>query len=330
MKSKVFTMLLILTCCCISLPACERIKEWRGGNADEFSGTLEATRINVRAEVGGKAISLPVAEGTKVEAEQIICELDTEKLDLQARAARAQLTAQKAVFEAMEKGARVQEIEQVRLLASQAREQKDKALRDFQKMEKLYHKGSISEQEYQDVQTMLKIARERYQQAQAGYQMVLEGVRDEEIRAQAAAVDGAAARLALAQTQLKDAHILSPLSGTLSELYVETGELVMAGSLVATVADYSQMELKVYLAEARLGRVFLDQPVEVFIDSYPGRAFKGRVSQIAEQAEFTPKNIQTKSERTTLVFEVTIQVQNPDGSLKAGLPADAIFVEQKK
>ncbi len=309
------------------LCSCDLVDSWKDGDDDELSGTLEATRVDVRGEVGGKVLSLPVSEGSKVDVGHVICELDTAKLELQGRAAQAQLTAQKAVLEAMQKGARDQEVEQVRLLASQAREQKAKAERDFKKLRNLYKKKAISEQEYQDARTMRKIARERSDQAEAQYQLVLEGVRDEELRAQAAAVDAAEAQLALANTQIEDATIKSPIAGTLVELYLKVGELAVPGALVATVADYTTMELKVYMAEDRVGKVFLDQQVEVFIDSYPERAFAGRVAKIAEEAEFTPKNIQTKKERTTLVFEVTIEVENPDGSLKAGLPADARLSE---
>jgi len=290
-----------------------------------FSGTLEATRVDIRAEVGGRVISLPHAEGDLVERGEIICEINKEKLELQLRMAEAQVSGQKAALDAMTKGARDQEIERVRVAVDQARAQLSKAERDYRRARALHKQAMVSDREYQDADTALKIAGESLKQAEASYQLVLEGARDEELRAQAAAVEAAEAQLELARVQVRDATLKSPLEGSITDLYAEEGELLSPGALVATVADYSIMELKVYVSEDRLGRVKLDQQMDVFIDSFPGKPFKGRVIRISEEAEFTPKNIQTKEERTTLVFEVKVEVQNPEGMLKAGLPADVKF-----
>ncbi|UCG26186.1 MAG: efflux RND transporter periplasmic adaptor subunit, partial [Chloroflexota bacterium] len=100
--------------------------------------------------------------------------------------------------------------------------------------------------------------------------------------------------------------------------------LAVPGAALFTLADLDQVTLTVYVPEAELGKVALDQEVEVTVDAYE-QVFPGRVTHIASQAEFTPKNVQTQDERVHMVFAVKIQLDNPDHQLKPGMPADAIF-----
>ena len=117
----------------------------------------------------------------------------------------------------------------------------------------------------------------------------------------------------------------SPIDGTVLTQAVEPGELATVGSTLIVLADLREIELEVYVEEPIYGRIRLGQPASVTVDSYPNQVFRGRVTEIAEEAEFTPKEIQTKEQRAKLVFAVKITVPNPAGKLKPGMPADAVL-----
>lgn len=303
-----------------------------GDNGDEelYNGILEARQIDVRAEVTGKVLSAPAREGDLLEEGEVICELDQSKLKLQLQGGESELQAQEARLEAMEKGAREQELEQLRLLLDQARTQSRKTEKDYGRIERLYHQGAISEYERDGARTARDLARDQEGRALQNYNLALEGVRDEELKAQVAIVDGVRAKVDYYRLQLEDAVIKSPVKGRLVERYVEPGELVMAGGLVASVADYRELELKVYVPEDRVGSIEPGRKAAVMIDSFPGRPLAGRVSRKSGEAEFTPKNVQTREERTTLVYEVTLKVENPEEWAVAGLPADVRFEVDSK
>ena len=129
----------------------------------------------------------------------------------------------------------------------------------------------------------------------------------------------------LLQSQIKDAMITAPISGIVTNKVVEVGELVASGIPIFVIADLSKVFLTIYVSEAILGHVKLGQEADVKVDSFPDRTFKGKVTYISSEAEFTPKNIQTKEERLKLVYGVKIEINNSDNALKSGMPADAIL-----
>ncbi len=131
--------------------------------------------------------------------------------------------------------------------------------------------------------------------------------------------------LELVKIQLGDTSIKSPITGTVMVKALEPGELAAIGTPVYTLANLDKVNLVVYLPEDQVGLVKLGQEVAVNVDSYPNVNFSGKVTHISDNAEFTPKSIQTKEERVTQVFGVKIEIPNLDGKLKPGMPADARF-----
>jgi HlyD family secretion protein len=143
--------------------------------------------------------------------------------------------------------------------------------------------------------------------------------------ASSSALDVAKAALDTAQIQFDNAVIKAPISGVILVKAIEPGELATIGTPIVTMADLSLVKLTVYLAEQNVGKVSLGEAVNVSVDSYPNQKFVGKITYISDQAEFTPKSIQTKEERTTQVFGIKIEIPNPDQKLKPGMPADAEF-----
>jgi RND family efflux transporter MFP subunit len=135
----------------------------------------------------------------------------------------------------------------------------------------------------------------------------------------------AQAALDLIQLQLDRSSVFAPKDGVVLSLNFETGELVSAGSVVLTLGQLNEVNLTVYVPEDEYGKIRIGQEVIVTVDSFPGREFTGQVTHIADEAEFTPRNVQTVEGRKTTVYAVEITMPNSDLVLKPGMPADVDF-----
>jgi HlyD family secretion protein len=158
--------------------------------------------------------------------------------------------------------------------------------------------------------------------------LLRKGPRKEKIEQARSRLQEARERLKLGETRLGYATLTSPISGVVLSENVEPGEYVMSGTPVVTIGDLEHPWVRVYINETDLGRVKVGQAARVTTDTYPSKIFEGRVSFIASEAEFTPKQVQTEKERVKLVFRVKITVSNPNMELKPGMPADADILLQ--
>ncbi len=140
-----------------------------------------------------------------------------------------------------------------------------------------------------------------------------------------AALDQAQAAMDLVNTQLGKTVIAAPTSGIVLSKPANAGETAMAGQTIVEIGNLDQVTLSVYIPEDKYGNVHLDQQANVTVDSFPGRTFAGKVTFISDQAEFTPRNVQTTESRSATVFKVEITLSNQSQELKPGMPADATF-----
>jgi HlyD family secretion protein len=181
--------------------------------------------------------------------------------------------------------------------------------------------------------TAVNQAKARYDDAvaavevgQASLDALLARPTAEEVSVAQAQVSQAEAALGMLQVQLDKMSLSSPLSGLVSSRSIHVGETASAGATLMTIANLEEVKLTVYIPEDRYGRIQLGQQVDVEVDSYPGQVYQGHVVYISSEAEFTPRNVQTKEERVNTVFAVKILIPNPDRDLKPGMPADATIV----
>jgi multidrug resistance efflux pump len=149
----------------------------------------------------------------------------------------------------------------------------------------------------------------------------------EEVAVAEAQIAQAEAAVSALETQIEKMTLRSPIAGLATSRSAHEGEAAIAGATLLSVANLDEVKLTVYIPEDELGRVYLGQEVEVQVDSFPGRVFVGTVSYISQQAEFTPRNVQTEKERVNMVFAVRIRLPNPDHLLKPGMPADAVITD---
>ena len=151
------------------------------------------------------------------------------------------------------------------------------------------------------------------------------GAMPEEVEVAEAQVARAKAASAVLQDQTSKMTLIAPIDGVVTSRSAHAGEAAIAGATLLTVAKLDEVNLTIYVPEDKLNRVYLGQSVEVQVDSFPGRVFTGTVSYISQQAEFTPRNVQTQEERVNMVFAVKVRLPNPEHLLKPGMPADAMI-----
>jgi HlyD family secretion protein len=300
---------------------------WGCGNnhegAIEASGTLEATEVKVGAKVPGQIEQLCVQEGTQVEEGDTLVVLDRKTLQLQWRQAQAGAEVADAQYRLLVEGARSEDVRVGEESLRQAEAAFKIASDDYARMKDLLATNTVTQKQFDDAESRHTIAQAQLASAKQTLQKLQRFARPQELAAAKARVDQAKASADLFRQYLADATILAPVSGTVTEKPVEEGELISVGTVVVTIARLEQMNLMIYVNENELGKVKLGGKADVVIDTYPDRTFPGKVIFISPIAEFTPKNVQTKEDRTKLVFGVKLEVDNKEGILKSGMPADA-------
>ena len=292
-------------------------------NVINESGTIEATEVVISSQVAGKVLNILEDEGAKVNAGDTILVIDKESLELQHKQAVAVRDMAKAQYDLLVKGARKEDIAQAEEGLKQAEANFNLAKINKERMENLFKGQAITKNQYDDAATRFEVAQAQYKSAKENYAKIKNISRPEEISQAKANFEKADAAVGLIEKGLRDCSVTSPINGFVVKKFVEAGETVSMMSSLVKVSDLSSVKLSIYISETDLGKVKLGQKVEVTVDAFPNKIYDGVVEFISPEAEFTPKNIQTKDERTKLVFEVKIRIPNPKFELKAGMPADA-------
>jgi HlyD family secretion protein len=280
----------------------------QNGDTISATGTIEATEVTLSAQAGGQVQRILADEGALVRKGDTLLLIDHTDWLYQLEQMRGGYEMAEAQFRLAINGAREEDV-------IQAEANYTNAEADLKRMEELYRAKSISEKQRDD-------ARTRFTVSQQIWEKMKHGSRQEEIDAARARRDQAKAQMASLQKKVNDCAVTSPIAGTITKRYVEQGELAGTGMALYRVSDLSSMDITIYVSESNLPKVTLNQNASVRIDAFQKKEYEGKVVFISSTAEFTPKNIQTKDERTKLVFSVKVKVPNPDGTLKAGIPAD--------
>ena len=287
------------------------------------SGTIEAIEVNVASKVSGEVEELAVDEGYRVKPGDKLAVVDHATLDIQLRQAEAGVDLARAQLVLLQNGARTEDIQQAEAALKQAGANLQVAEDDARRMRELARNGSVTPKQKDDAEARLTIAQAQQSAADEALRKVRRLARPEEIQAAEARLAQAVAAADLLKKTIADCTITAPAGGIVTHKAVERGELVSPGSTVVTLSELDSVYVMIYVTEKELGRVRLGDTVEVGIDAFPGRAFPGKVTYISPEAEFTPKNVQTKEDRVKLVFGVKVEIENREGLLKPGLPADA-------
>jgi HlyD family secretion protein len=289
-------------------------------------GNIEATEVDMSFKIPGRVIHRSVDEGDFVKKGSEVATLEDEDLKRQAEEARASVRVAEARLREALAGSRSQEIKQAWASVEKARSDRDQLKSDWERAEALFKEGVIPVQSRELASTSYQMALAAYKEAMEHYDLVKEGPRKEDIDALKASLEQAKALLNLREVQLSYANLTSPVSGVVLVKNIEPGEMVSAGTPVVTIADLNDVWLKAYISETDLGRVKYNQKVKVKTDTYPDKIYWGKISFISSEAEFTPKNIQTREERVKLVYRIKVTLDNPEMELKPGMPADGEII----
>ncbi len=275
------------------------------------SGTIEVIDVTVSAKVPGEVERRFVDEGSVVRVGDTLAIIHHLTGALELKQAEAAAAAMKASLDLLRRGSREEDVRQAQATMENAES-------DFRRAETLFAGGLIADKELSDVRTRYLVAKETFGKLK-------NGPLPEELERARAEYDRAVAQVNIIRQKLTDARVISPVNGVVTLRAVEVGEMVQAGSAIVRVSVLENVRLVIYVRETDLGRIRLGDEARVTIDAWPDRAFKGKVIFISPTAEFTPKNVQTKEERVKLSFAVKIEVENPGGELKPGMPADAVL-----
>lgn len=265
------------------------------------SGTLEATEVNINSVLSGRAVSVRAELGTTVRAGDTLVVLDTDLLGLQ----RAQAAANRQALAAQRQVLRDQ--------LAQAEATLELTSSNLARIRALAQEGTAAEQQLDDVKAKHDVA--TAQVAMVHHQIDANQVEEAKLDA----------TLAVFDRQLRDGAMLAPVTGTVIMKSIENGETVTPAAVLMTLADLTKLELRVYLAETDLDRVKIGASYPVRVDALGGQELQGRVTWVSAEAEFTPKNAQTKAARTQQVYAAKLEILNSDGRLHIGMPAELII-----
>jgi HlyD family secretion protein len=297
----------------------------RGQSAEQLiaSGTVDATEADLGFQAPGRIEGIGPHEGDAVTPGVELARLDRSELEARRATALAQAGAARARLDELEHGFRPQEVTQGRAAYDAARERLEDARRELERTRALYEGGAESREELDRAHTAFEVREAEAEQARAQLGILSSGSRAEEIAAQRAVLAQAEASVRQVDAQLRNAVIVAPFAGVVTVRHREPGEAVPAGAPVLTVLDPGDRWVRIYVREDQIGRVGLGQPASISSDTYPDRAYQGRVTFIASEAEFTPSNVQTAEERARLVYEVKVRITgDARQELKVGVPAD--------
>ena len=287
---------------------------------------------------------------------EALLEINRKVLPAEVERVEASVQALQSQLDELEAGYRAQEIDQARYAYEQAEFALEEARKDKIRFDRLFERKIVAENDKEAADLKYETALKEYERAKKAYELRKEGYRKEtiatarskviegraalkqakdnlkkieaaerEVAAGKAQVLSAEAALELAKIQLQHTELRAPFDGILVSRNVEPGEVVSPGQEVISLADLSEVDLKVFVAETEIGKVKPGQKAEVKIDTFPSKTYTGNVTYISPEGEFTPKIIQTHKERVKLVYLVKITIANPNLELKPGMPADAWF-----
>jgi HlyD family secretion protein len=314
------------------------------------SGRIEGRITTLTPKSSAWVVALHIDEGQAVKAGQLLATLNdraqrervrSAEEQLQAlterlRAANTQLTmTERQVSLRIEQASAAVREDEARL--RRARANYEQAARDAQRSAVLVAKELIAAQEAEHARLKADVEEHGVREAEEALvsgqkDLALANLGPQQIEAMRAERDALERQRRQAEAQLEeqrslvaDFSVKSPIAGRVLTRTVELGERVDAGSPLFTLVDPDKLYVKIYVPEPSIGRVALGQEARIYVDAYPDRAFSAKVTKVAQEAEFTPKNVETREERVKLVFAVEVSLaENPGGLLKPGMPADAV------
>lgn len=314
------------------------------------SGRIEGREVNVSSKVQGRINLLHVDEGNTVKKGQSLAVLESEQITAQVSAAQENLKiAQRQQEQAQLDLDYTQKNSETAIWAAQASldnakaqltkavSLKENSKRSYQRYRQLYQDGAISaldfdnkKADYETSSANVDAAMQVQEAAQANLKTALSSavaveIKQKQLETSLANVNAAQAKLQELTANKQELLVAAPIDGTVITRPVEAGQVVNAVSPLFVLVNLKNIYMKIYIPEPEIGKIKLGSEARVYVDAYPDRYFSGKVTKISDQAQFTPKNVETKEERVKLVFAIEVSIENEDSVLKPGMPGDVVL-----
>lgn len=313
--------------------------------APESSGVVEATKVMVSSRLNARLVAMMGKEGDTVKAGELLAELDCADINAQVQAAEARYAATQAQMESLRAQA-----EGAQLQAQAAKQtstghdaqvgalrvQEARALSEMKRAQALFRDKVIDASSLEAVQTTLDDLRKKIESAQSARQASIKGAaaagkQTDSIKEQATAAEqqsaAAEAEMQRAITMQRECRVVAPIDGVVTVRAREPGEVVLPGALIYELRQSGSLFVKFYIRNASLGNAKFNSRVRVVADAFPDKEFTGVIRRIAEEAEFTPRNVQTRSDRDRLVYAAEATIDNADDLLRPGMPIEVYLLE---
>jgi len=284
-------------------------------------GNVDIRQVDLAFNSSGRIAQMLAREGERVEQGQLLATLDDRRLRHVEAQAAAQADAQREVVAKLEAGSRPQEIAKARADAEAARVDAENAERSYRRARDLVAKHYVPEQQADDARAAARAAAARLKAAREALRLVELGPRKEDVQAAKAVLAADEAALAVVRRDLADTKLYAPSVGVVENRVLEPGDMASPQKPAYTLALVEPLWVRVYVPETDLGKLRPGSRAEVSTDSHPGRSYRGWVGYVSPTAEFTPKSVETREVRSTLVYEVRVFVCAPADGLRLGMPA---------
>jgi len=305
-----------------------------------FSGTAETTKVRLSFKTSGRISKIIFDEGDNITEKDVVAILDSTDEKLNIAAAEANLEYNNAMLAEVLAGSRKQEIRNAKAAMDiakakvrNAETELSQASTDRDRFKSLYADNGISKRTYELYETAYKKALNNTEEAKAATRkanetlsLAIEGARSEAIAKAKAMVSISEQSLIQSKQRLEYTNLISPISGKVLTRVAEDGEFIQTGAVVLTIANIKDLWVRGFVSESYLGKIKIGQEVVIKTDSYPDKEYLGKITYISDEAEFTPKSVQTYDERINFMYMIKVTTGNDDMELKQGMPVEGKII----
>ena len=303
------------------------VQPWRTSETSDeivLYGNVDLRQVALAFKGSERVQEMRVQEGDSVLPGQVLAVLDTTMLELRIRQAQAQVRVQQEGLNRLRSGSRPQEIAQTEAASAAAQAELTQARQHLQRLNAISVETAgqaVSKLDIEAAEARFAVAQANLNRAQQIQELSVDGPASEDIARAEAMLEAANAELAILEQQLIDAELRAPIAAIVRSRLLEPGDMASPQRPVYNLAITQPKWVRAYISEVDLGRVLPGQSASVSTDSHPDQSLNGTVGYISSVAEFTPKTVQTEDLRTSLVYEIRVQVNDPDNRLRQGMPA---------
>ncbi len=323
MQRKIFLLLFVMLALGASGTAAWYFGNQRADGAGTLAlyGNVDIRQVQLAFNGSERIAQMLVKEGDPVKKGQLLATLDTDRLGHNVDLQQAQVASQQQVVSRLVTGSRPEEISKAQADVEAARIDAENAESTWQRQKELVEQHFVAKQQADNARAAADAAQARYHALQETLKLVQMGPRKEDIAAARAMLKANQAAVEVARKALADASLYAPDNGIIQERILEPGDMASPQRPVYTLALTDPIWVRAYAQESDLGKLKPGMRAEVSTDSFPGKKYRAWIGYISPTAEFTPKSVETKEVRSSLVYQVRIFVCNPQDELRLGMPA---------